>query len=155
MKYRILVTVVAVTISSPLLAEDQSAGRSQQPYLPTLADIMGVTQLRHFKLWYAGEVDNWDLAKYELGQIQTSIDDASRHFPNIPAADMTIMTEPVQEIREAIEAKSRTKFVKAFEKVTSACNSCHTSANVGFIVIRVPRTSPMMTSPFSDQSFSK
>jgi hypothetical protein len=65
------------------------------------------------------------------------------------------MTEPVQEIREAIEAKSRTKFDKAFEKVTSACNSCHASANVGFIVIRVPRTSPMMTSPFSDQSFSK
>jgi hypothetical protein len=60
MKYRILVTVVAITISSPLFAEDQSAGRSQQPYLPTLADIMGVTQLRHFKLWYAGEVDNWD-----------------------------------------------------------------------------------------------
>ena len=155
MKYHIVVTIVAITLATPLFAEDQSAERSQRPYLPTLADIMGVTQLRHFKLWYAGEVDNWDLAKYELGQIQTSIDDAPRHFPNIPAADMTIMREPVQEIGEAIEAKSRTKFVKAFEKVTSACNSCHTSANVGFIVIRVPRTSPMMTSPFSDQSFSK
>jgi hypothetical protein len=155
MKYRTLVTVVAITISSSSFAEDQSAGRSQQPYLPTLADIMGVTQLRHFKLWYAGEVDNWDLAKYELGQIKTSIHDASQHFPNIPAADMTIMTGPVQEVQEAIEAKSRTKFVKAFEKVTSACNNCHTSANVGFIIIRVPRTSPMMTSPFSDQSFSK
>ena len=48
MKYRTLVTVVAITISSSSFAEDQSAGRSQQPYLPTLADIMGVTQLRHF-----------------------------------------------------------------------------------------------------------
>jgi hypothetical protein len=56
------------------------------------------------------EVQNWDLAKY-----------AARDFPNIPAANMTIMTEPVQEIREAIEAKSGTKFGKAFEKVTSAC----------------------------------
>jgi hypothetical protein len=100
------------------------------------------TQLRHFKLWYAGEVQNWDLAKYELGQIQASVQDASRDFPNIPAADMTIMTEPLQEIREAIEAKSGTKFGKAFEKLTSACDSCHTSANVSFIVIRVPRTSP-------------
>ena len=154
MKYRILATVLAITISVPLFAEDRSTGRSQQPYMATLADIMGATQLRHFKLWYAGEVQNWDLAKYELGQIQTSIQDASRNFPNIPAADMTIMTEPVQEIREAIEAKSTTKFGKAFEKITSACNSCHTSANVGFIVIRVPRTSPIMTSPFSDQSFS-
>jgi hypothetical protein len=93
MKYRILVTVVAITISSPLFAEDQSARRSQQPYLPTLADLMGVTQLRHFKLWYAGEVDNWDLAKYELGQIQTSIQDASRDFPNIPAAGPPRVTD--------------------------------------------------------------
>jgi hypothetical protein len=154
MKYRTLVTVIAITMSSPLLAEDQSA-RSQQPYLPTLADVMGVTQLRHFKLWYAGEVDNWDLAKYELLQIQTSIQDAVRLFPNIPAADMTIMNEPVEQVRDAIVAKSRAKFATAFEKVTSACNGCHRSANVSFIVIRVPRLSPMMTSPFSDQSFSK
>ena len=154
MKYSTLVAIIAIAISSPLLAEDQSPGRSQQPYLPTLADIMGVAQLRHFKLWYAGEVGNWDLAKYELRQIQTSIEDASRHFPNIPAADMTIMTDPVQEVRNAIDARSTTKFFKAFETFTSACKSCHRSSNVGFIVITVPRLSPTMTSPFSDQSFS-
>ena len=154
MKYGTLVAIIAIAISSPLLAEDQSSGRSQQPYLPTLADIMGAVQLRHFKLWYAGEVGNWDLAKYELRQIQTSIEDASRHFPNIPAADMTIMTDPVQEVRNAIDARSTTKFFKAFETFTSACKSCHRSSNVGFIVITVPRLSPTMTSPFSDQSFS-
>jgi hypothetical protein len=154
MKYGTLVAIIAIAISSPLLAEDQSSGRSQQPYLPTLADIMGAAQLRHFKLWYAGEVGNWDLAKYELRQIQTSIEDASRHFPNIPAADMTIMTDPVQEVRNAIDARSTTIFFKAFEAITSACNSCHRSSNVGFIVITVPRLSPTMTSPFSDQSFS-
>jgi hypothetical protein len=81
-----------------------------------------------------------DLAKHELGHTQTSIQDALQHFPNILAADMTIMTEPIQEIREAIEAKSRTKFGKAFENVTAACNSCHTSANADSIVVRVPRT---------------
>ena len=116
---------------------------------------MGVTQLRHFKLWHAGEVGNWDLAKYELRQIQTIIEDASRHFPNIPAADMTIMSDPVQEVRNPIDARSTTKFFKAFEAVASACNSCHRSSNVDFIVIRVPRFSSITTSPFSDQLFSK
>jgi hypothetical protein len=80
MKYGTLVAITAIAISSPLLAEDQSPGRSQQPYLPMRADIMGVAQLWHFKLWYAGEISNWDLAKYELRQIHTSIEDASRHF---------------------------------------------------------------------------
>src|ERR1700751_829759 len=70
--------------------QGQLAFRNGEPYLPTLAALMGVTQLRHFKLWYAGEVQNWDLAKYELDQIQASIQDAARDFPNIPAANMTI-----------------------------------------------------------------
>jgi hypothetical protein len=48
MKYGILVKVVAIAISSPLFAEDRSEGRSQQPYLPTLADPMGVDAIATF-----------------------------------------------------------------------------------------------------------
>ena len=44
--------------------------------MPRLNDIMVATQLRHFKLWYAGIVQNWALAKYECGQIRSSIEDA-------------------------------------------------------------------------------
>ena len=70
---------------------------------------MGATQLRHFKLWYAGRFSNWDLAKYELGQIEASIQDAARYFPNIPAADMTTMTEQVKELRTATEANTNSR----------------------------------------------
>jgi hypothetical protein len=94
------------------------------------------------------------LAKYELGQIEAGIQDASRYFPNIPEADMTTMTEQVKELRTAIEAKDTAKAIIAFRNFTSACNSCHQSAGVGFIVIKVPATSPLETSPFSDQSFA-
>lgn len=154
MKYPMLMIVIATAASFPVFADDQPVRRSQEPYYPRLAEIMEVTQLRHFKLWYAGRVSNWDLAKYELGQIEASIQDAARYFPNIPAADMTTMTEQVKELRTAIEAKSIEKAVIAFRDLTSACNSCHQSAGVGFIVVRVPKLSPIETSPFSDQSFS-
>lgn len=115
---------------------------------------MTVAQLRHFKLWYAGNIRNWALARYELNQINESIEDAKKLYPNLPTADMSSLAAPVDEIRNAIAAKDTAKFQKAFEKLTSGCNSCHKATDLGFIEIVVPRISPMMTSPFSDQSFS-
>ena len=41
-------------------------GQPDTSNLTSLADIMGVTQLRHIKLWYAGRAGNWQLTKYEL-----------------------------------------------------------------------------------------
>jgi hypothetical protein len=49
---------------------------------------------------------------------------------------------------KVISAKSGRDFEKSFEQLTTACNSCHVAAHVGFIKIRVPTTSP-----FSDQVF--
>jgi hypothetical protein len=153
MKRRAVVAALAVGMSFPVLADDQPPGKAQPPYLLRLSDIMIATQLRHFKLWYAGLVKNWELANYELAQIGASFEDATRLSPNIPAAPITTMTQPADEVRSAIEAKDSAKFAKAFEKLTSACNSCHQAAGVGFIAIREPRTSPMLTSPLSDQAF--
>jgi hypothetical protein len=137
------------------LADDQPPGKSpQQLYSLRLGDIMVSTQLRHFKLWYAGRVKNWGLANYELTQIRASFEDATRLSPDIPAADMTTIIQPADEVRNAIEAKDSAKFVKAFDRLTSACNSCHQAAGFGFIAIREPRMSPIETSPFSDEAFS-
>jgi hypothetical protein len=154
MKHMAAVAALVTAMSCQVCAEEEASEASRQPYYPRLGDIMGITQMRHFKLWYAGNVKNWPLAKYELGQINASFQDAPKLFPNIPAADMRSMAQPAEEIRRAIEAKDSAKFDNAFKKLTSACNSCHQAAGVGFIDMRVPMTSPMMTSPFSDQSFS-
>ena len=115
---------------------------------------MELTQLSHFKLWLAGNVRNWALADYELEQMNTTLQDARRLFPSIPKADTSIMIQPAQEIRNAIQATDGAKFDRAFEKFTSACDSCHEAAGLGFIDIRVPRTSPIMTSPLSNQAFA-
>jgi hypothetical protein len=154
MKRTTAVAIIALAISSPVLAEDQPAGTSREPYTPSLGFIMVVTQLWHFKLWYAGNVRNWALADYELGQIKSSFQDALRLYPNTTGADMRGMAQPADEVHSAIQAKDRTKFDRAFEKLTSACNDCHKALDLGFINMRVPRISPMMTSPFSDQSFA-
>ncbi len=46
--------------------------------VPRLNTLMMVTQLGHFKLWYAGAVQNWPLANYELAQIRANIVDAKQ-----------------------------------------------------------------------------
>jgi hypothetical protein len=154
MKKRAVSAILAVAISCPILADAQSPENSRKSYTPSLGVIMGVTQLRHFKLWYAGNVRNWALADYELAQIKASCQDAITLYPNHPEADMSSMIAPAEEVHSAIEAKDGQRFDRAFEKLTSACNDCHKAVNLGFIEMRVPRISPTMTSPFSDQSFS-
>jgi hypothetical protein len=141
----------------PALAQEQkpenAQERSQDHYVPRLNTLMMVTQLGHFKLWYAGAVQNWALANYELAQIRANIADAKRLYPDNSRSNMSVMMPAADELDEAIKAKDSAKFVKAFSKLTAACNSCHEETGFGFIKIRDPRLSPIETSPFSDESF--
>lgn len=93
-----LIAIVAVgAVALVAAAYGQSAAQQSQPgptnapYMPSLADIMSVTQLRHLKLSYAGTVSNWELANYDLGQIQESFSMAARLysvFKSVPLAQL-------------------------------------------------------------------
>jgi cytochrome c553 len=154
MKHFAALAILLVSSSLPVPAQEQKPEDSQERYVPRLNTLMMVTQLGHFKLWYAGAVQNWPLANYELTQIRSNIVDAKRLYPNKSESNMSTMTPPADDLDDAIKAKDSAKFVKAFAKLTAACNSCHEASGVGFIKIRDPRLSPIETSPFSDESFS-
>lgn len=149
----VMAAIAAVVVPPQLHAQQPQPGTGNTPYLPLLADIMSGTQWRHIKLAYAGKVRNWQLADYELGRMQQSFGDAAQFFPvfkSVPLAQL-IKNEsepPLADLRKAVEAKNGEDFGKAFGKLTDACNRCHRAAGVGFIVIRVPTSSP-----FSNQLF--
>jgi hypothetical protein len=138
----------------PANAQDQNPPATQDHFVPRLNDMMVATQVRHFKLWYAGAVQNWPLANYELAQIRDAIADTERLFANNSRAKMSMMTPPTDDLADAIKAKDGKKFTTAFTKLTASCNACHESTGFGFIKIRDPRLSPLETSPLSDESFS-
>jgi hypothetical protein len=138
----------------PANSQEQKGASAQERHWPPLNLIMVATQLRHFKLWYAGIVNNWPLANYELAQIRESIDDAINLYPNSAGANMRMMAPPMNELEDAIKAKDSGKFAEAYTKLTAVCNSCHESTGFGFVKIREPRLSPLETSPFTDESFS-
>jgi len=150
----IVVAACAATSLAALADEKPAPAPAQQGYTPRLNSLMILTQLGHFKLWYAGAVGNWPLANYELTQIRANIVDAKRLYPNNSKSDMSAMNPAAEDLGKAIKAKDSARFVQSFAKLTNACNNCHEAAGVGFIRIRVPRLSPIETSPFSDESFS-
>jgi cytochrome c553 len=154
LKHFAALAILFISALLPVQAQEQKPDSAQERYVPRLNTLMMVTQLGHFKLWYAGAVQNWALANYELTQIRANIVDAKKLHPDNSRSDMSMMSEPADDLDEAIKAKDSAKFVKAFSKLTAACNSCHEATGVGFIKIRDPRLSPIETSPFSDESFT-
>jgi hypothetical protein len=147
---RIIATTVALA-ASVLFAAAQPAKES---YAPGLGEFMTATQLRHAKLWFAGRMNNWDLAAYEIDEIREGLEDAEKQFPThdgIPVADMikTIINPAIGELEKAVEAKSGANFTVAFDKLTSACNSCHAGANKSFIRIQRPTESPLSNQNFA------
>jgi hypothetical protein len=121
----------------------------QELYRPPLGDIMGKIQLRHIKLWFAGKAGNWELATYEVEEIKTNLESAADLYRGIPVELVTNTADPIQAIREAIEAKDSAAFAKGYGEFTAACNGCHQGIGRSFIVIQKPTASP-----FTDQSFS-
>jgi hypothetical protein len=135
-------------------AQEAASSKPSQAYTPGLGEFMLATQTRHAKLWWAGRAGNWDLADYEIDELKEGLEDIVKYIPvfkDIPVGKMieSIMDAPIENVEKAIKAKDRARFVVAFDKLTEACNTCHHSANRGFIAIRRP-TSPT----FSNQSFS-
>jgi len=138
-------------------ASEKQAEVAKDGYVPGMGEIMGATQMRHAKLWFAGKAANWELAAYELDEIEEGLDDAAKYHP-VFKKDAPISTllqkftvQPLRDIRAAIEAKDRAKFKKSFNSLTAACNACHQAASQGFIVIKQPG---VLRGEFSNQEFA-
>ena len=150
---RVAIAAAACAAASLAAFADEKPAPAQQGYTPRLNNIMILTQLGHFKLWYAGAVQNWPLASYELEQIRASISLAKTLYPDSDKSNMDTMRPAAEDLDKAIKAKDAASFTSAYSKLTAACNTCHEATGFGFIKIRVPRLSPIETSPFSDESF--
>jgi hypothetical protein len=128
---------------------------SAPAYVPGLGEIMGFNQIRHDKLWFAGQAANWPLAAYELDELKEGLDAAVTYHPTdekVPAP-LTVLVPrftgpPLAELQRAIAIKDRQAFVKAFDDLTAGCNGCHVAAKFGFNVVKRP-TAP----PFTNQEF--
>jgi len=115
------------------------------PYQPGLGEIMTLTQMRHAKLWLAGDAQNWALASYEVGEIAEGFQEVIAYHPAykdspVPLADAIplMIDAPIAELRAAIAKQDPATFAAAYDDLTAACNACHEATNYGFNVVQRP-----------------
>jgi hypothetical protein len=120
--------VAAVTVAlgwPPFTAKGEpgAAAAAKEPYAPGIAEIMIMTQIRHAKLWLAGNAGNWELADYQIEELKEGFEDVVSHFPvykDMPVGQMieaTIMA-PIDDVDKAIKSHDRAKFVSTFDRLT-------------------------------------
>ena len=115
---------------------------------PELGAQMLELQIRHARLWQAGQGRNWLLAQFQLaelreafaGVVETNGDHASLQ-PQRLAVVLPAMVDPaLAQLQAAIDAHDGARFDAAYDALSASCNGCHTAAGHGFLVIQRPRT---------------
>ena len=133
--------LLAASVAS---AQEASSGEGNEI---NIGDVMGFQQQRHLKLWFAGRASNWPLAEYEIDKLKDGFADIDKLIGG-GTVDNAVGA-PIAALEKAIESKNKDAFVRAFDQLTTGCNSCHRTLDHAFIVIQRPEVSP-----FGNQTFA-
>ena len=117
-------------------------------YHPELGEQMLTLQVRHARLWFAGEAGNWLLSAFELQELKEAfgavVEQNPEHAtfqPQRLADVLPAMTKtPVTALRDAIDHGDKHEFEHAFDELSAACTACHRAAGNDFLVIQRPTT---------------
>ena len=143
--------IAALALMTPVAVAAQAAN---EPYTPGLGEFMIATQLRHAKLWFAGQSKNWASLIMRLGgEIKEGLEDAAKYDPmhdGLPIPDMIkgAPDAPLEALQKAVDAKNSAQFATAFDSLTKGCNACHASAKKVFIKIQRPTAPPATNQVF-------
>ena len=146
---------VACGRSSPSPGTASSAP-APEAYAPGLGELMTFQQMRHTKLWLAGQARNWELAAYELDELGEGFDDVVKFHPthkDSPVAPKDaiprMITQPLADLRDAVSKKDAAAFARNYDALTTACNNCHQATNFGFNRVQRPETNPYPNQVFA------
>jgi hypothetical protein len=146
-------SMVACSRPSPEEHRELAAASPAIGYGTAMADVA-----RRFELLgRATTAGRYELAEYQLGEIEEQFDDTLPHaappkegHPEVlPAKASAFVQTNVADLRRALAARDRTQAAAAFERTAAACNACHQASGHGFIEVpivagrSVPNTDPV------------
>ena len=119
-------------------------------YKPGFGEFMSSIQMHHAKLWFAGINENWQLADFEIHEMQEAADGIQKFCPDRPETKMIelFLTPALNSMNDAIAQKKIALFKDRFVFLTNSCNNCHKENSFGFNMVTIPTTPP-----FSNQDF--
>lgn len=103
------------------------------------------TGYRYNELYWAGEDENWDYARYQIEKINLAMDRGLERRPARAASAESFMEHAIPEMETAIESEDPDVFKRTFKNFTQSCNACHTAEEVPHFNVKKPevRTSPI------------
>jgi len=111
-------------------------------YVPGTGELMNnIIQPHHYKLYLAGQQQNWALAEYERDQISGGFKRIIKYHKHSSVAAVVPMIYPeLDALKKAIRDKSPDAFNNHFALLTNTCNNCHQATRQEFVVIKIPST---------------
>jgi len=132
---------------------DSLRNKISHAYSPGVGEFMSSIQMHHAKLWFAGKNENWELANFEMEEIQESLDDIQQYCADSPSIKpLPMIFPPLDSVKLAISEKNTGKFKTSFNLLTNTCNNCHKAANHAFNVIKIPDAEPVTNQVFEKSS---
>ena len=139
---------VSFTMTALAVRSAQDPGEDQGlvilDFKPAFDDLMTMlVQPRHLKLYYAGQEENWILARFQLNELRAAFDRIGDtipdygFFPVDPSVEAT-MLEPMNAMQAAIDSTDHAEFSRAYVGLTAACNACHEAMHFPFLVMKIP-----------------
>jgi hypothetical protein len=115
---------------------------------PGLGEYMTTIQLHAGKLWFAAKASNWELAAYELHELEETMEmvkklNVEKNGVKISNVMDAILQTQIAQLEESIKQNNQKEFQKAYDETLSACNGCHTESGNKFIHIVRPTAPPV------------
>jgi hypothetical protein len=111
----------------------------EHSYKPGLGVIMNRIQRHHQKLWKSGVGENWDLAKFELHELEERFEEIEDyHAGDDETQQIKMIYGPIEQLEGSVKSGDKAGFVSNFETLTATCNSCHQLNEHPFVRIVVP-----------------
>jgi hypothetical protein len=121
-------------------------------YKPGLGEFMSSIQVHHAKLWFAGQNENWQLADFEIKELQESVNYIQKYCTDRPETKSIPMIKPaLDSMDHAIQRKNKVSFKSSFIFMTQTCNNCHVATQHGFNVIKIPDVPPFTNQVFGNR----
>lgn len=122
-------------------------------YEPGLGDLMQSLQLRHAKLWFAAGGEHWQLAAFELHEIDENLERIAYWHPHSEGVAMAPAVKAYTgqgryALAQSIEARDMAAFAPAYDRLTAGCNACHEATGHAFIRIQRPSEPPVSNQQF-------
>ncbi len=154
--FRSLASVALLALPGAACQQPAKAPPTTDAYAPGLGELMTLQQMRHTKLWLAGEAGNWPLAAYEIKELGEGFDDIVKFHPTHEESPVApkdaiprMVAGPVAAISAAVAKKDAGGFEQSYDTLTKACNDCHQATNFGFNVVQRPAMNPYPNQVFA------